>query len=142
MGSANLNEHQRVSFLKACGFEYSRPGKGGHSIWVNPEAEKKRLMLSDNVKAWEITLCTDPKPGTWRSIEKQARYCHDALNSRSKKFNAAASDYDKRREFRAAREAFCNYKKAVKQHLRGLGVPMPPPARPLPAGTSGGLAFG
>ena len=98
--------HQRKAFLESNGFYLARQAAGGHEVWEHAklkelmQPEGHGIMLEnlpariDPKMAWQMTICGDPGPGLWKSMEKQATSCQAAFEKfkRMAHFNSVAAN--------------------------------------------------
>lgn len=126
---------EREAFLKDHGFFLAHSGKGSHAIWENPElkalAKKQHIDMPANLKKdghpWEITLCSNPKSGTWRAVTKQAEWVHNYVEEAK-----GSSAYHKQcckimKEFRQAVSEVTEWKDRAKKHFKaGIDIPAAP----------------
>lgn len=134
---AGLSKLQREDFLRAHGFEPLRGGKGSHEIWEH--AELKQLAKTHHIdcpanllhnvaqKPWEHPVSDNPASGTWHRIVKHAQWCKETVE----KLCGADKELEARRqivrEFREARQEFCDWKRENKHRAKaGLDMTQPP----------------
>lgn len=137
---SGLNGHQRERFLREHGFEKVRSAKGSHAVWEH--AALKELSRTHKVSipanilsggaqcAYELILPEDPASGTWKKLEKQAEWCAETV----KLVHQTAAHEQMRqamlREFHAAVEEVCDWKKRVKHWVKSGLDPAKAPQAP------------
>lgn len=135
--SSGATKEEREDFLRAQGYTQARTGKGSHQIWENHEMKtlcrSKNISMPENLRSnavqnpWEVTLPCDPASGTWRAIKKQAEWASHTVSEITDSSQKDAAQCEIVRQFHAALEEVCAWKKSVKHALRmGQDAPKAP----------------
>lgn len=138
--ASGLTKEEREKFLRESGFVPARSGKGSHEQWEH--VKLKELSRSHKIEApgnvlsnaaqkpWEQTLCGDPGRGTWRSIEKHARWCQEKVEEIQNKKENEHKRRGIKAEFNKACKDMRAWKKSIRHHFKAAlsreKAPLPP----------------
>lgn len=137
MGSksrAGVDRFEREQFLRNNGFTLARSGKGSHALWENESmkalAQSAAYKPCDKLKTgtvWQVTLCADPAPATWKSVVSHVEAVKSMLKEAGQREVDRVAGKMLRAEFNVKSKKYDSWKKAVKQELKaGVQVSAPP----------------